>query len=238
MSDLSDLAKRLGAVPTAAISGQLYKKYGMRSRAIMDVAPLNPANCRFCGPAYTLRYVPQREDMNVATDLGNPNSIVLKAIEEIAPGSVLVMDMQANRYVGGLGDVLVSGLIARGVAGIVSDGGMRDVREIRDMSLPIFCAGAAAPPSPVSLMPAGVQEMIGCGGVVVIPGDFVVGDEDGVMVVPAHLADDVATQGIEKERLDAWVRSKVEKDGGVRGRYPPDAAHMEMYQAWKAKQPK
>jgi regulator of RNase E activity RraA len=238
MTDGSDLAKRLGAVSTAAISGQLYKKYGMRSRAVMDVAPLNSANCRFCGPAYTIRYVPQREDLNVETDLGNPNSIVLKAIEGIAPGSVLVMDMQQNRYVGGLGDVLVSGLITRGVAAIVSDGGMRDVRDIRDMALPIFCAGAAAPPSPVGLMPAGVQEMIGCGGVVVLPGDFVVGDEDGVMVVPAHLADDVATQGAEKERLDAWLRSKVEKDGGVRGRYPPDATHMDMYNAWKAAQAK
>ena len=234
----NDLAQRLGAVSTAAISGQLYKKYGMRTRAVMDVHPLNPQNCRFAGRAYTIRYVPQREDLNVATDLGNPNSIVLRAIEQITAGSVLVMDMQANRYVGGLGDVLVSGLIARGVAAIVSDGGMRDVREIRDMGLPIFCAAAAAPPSPVGLMPVGVQETIACGGVVVFPGDFVVGDEDGVMVVPAHLADDVAGQGIEKERLDAWVRSKVEKDGGVRGRYPPDAAHMDMYNAWKAAQQK
>ena len=238
MTDSSDLAKRLGAVSTAAISGQLYKKYGMRSRAIMDVHPIRPDNCRFAGPAVTIRYVPQREDLNVATDLGNPNSIVLKAIETVTPGSVLVMDMQQNRYVGGLGDVLVSGLIARGVAGIVSDGGMRDVREIRDMGLPIFCAGAAAPPSPVGLMPVGVQETIGCGGVVVFPGDFVVGDEDGVMVVPAHLAADVAREGVEKERLDAWVRDKVSKDGGVRGRYPPDAAHMEMYNAWKAAQAK
>jgi regulator of RNase E activity RraA len=238
MTDSSDLAKRLGAVSTAAISGQLYKKHGMRFRAIMGVAPLNPADCRFCGPAYTIRYVPQREDLNAETDLGNPNSVVLKAIEGIAPGSVLVMDMQQNRHVGGLGDVLVSGLIARGVAGIVSDGGMRDVRDLRGMGMPIFCAGAAAPPSPCGLMPAGTQEMIGCGGVVVLPGDFVVGDEDGVMVVPAHLADDVATQGAEKERLDAWVRSKVEKDGDVRGRYPPDAAHMDMYNAWKATQTK
>ena len=149
-----DLAKRLGAVSTAAISGQLYKKYDMRTRAVMDVHPLNPQNCRFAGPAYTIRYVPQREDLNVATDLGNPNSIVLRAIEEIAPGSVLVMDMQANCYVGGLGDVLVSGLIARGVTAIVSDGGMRDVREIRDMGLPIFCAAAAAPPSPAVSMRA------------------------------------------------------------------------------------
>ena len=232
----NDLAKRLGAVSTAAISGQLYKKYGMRTRAVMDVHPLNPQNCRFAGPAYTIRYVPQREDLNVATDLGNPNSIVLRAIEEIAPGSVLVMDMQANRCVGGLGDVLVSGLIARGVAAIVSDGGMRDVREIRDMGLPIFCAAAAAPPSPVGLMPVGVQEAIACGGVVVFPGDFVVGDEDGVMIVPVHVAEDVAEQGAEKERLDAWVREKVSKDGAVRGRYPPDAAHMEMYNAWKAAQ--
>ncbi len=236
MSDTADLAKRLGAVSTAAISGQLFKKHGMRFRALADVRALDPANCRFCGPAFTLRYVPQREDLNAATDLASPDSYVLKADEAIRRGDVLVIDMQRNTSVGALGDVLVQGFIARGVAAIVADGGMRDTRDVKSLGLPVVCGAPAAPPAPCGLMPVGVQEIIGCGGVTVFPGDFIVGDEDGVVVVPAHLAREVAEAGVEKERLDLWVRNTVAKGGGVRGRYPPDAAHLAMYETWKKEQ--
>jgi regulator of RNase E activity RraA len=230
-----DLLKQ---VPSATVSGILYKKYGMRSRAISNVRPLKDDNCRFAGPAFTLRYVPQREDLNAATDLGNPNSVMLKATEEIAPRDVFVMDMQGNSAVGGIGDVLTACLIERGIAGVVADGGMRDVKELRMMGLPIFCAGPAAPPSPVSLMAIDIQLPISCGGTVVFPGDFIVADEDGVVVIPSHLVTEVVEQALEKERLDAWVRRKVEEGGGIRGRYPPDEAHLAMYRAWVAAQSK
>jgi len=229
-----DLLKQ---VPSATVSGILYKKYGMRSRAISNIRPLRDDNCRFAGPAFTIRYVPQREDLNVATDLGNPNSVMLKATEQIAPGDVFVMDMQGNGTVGGIGDVITACLIERGIAGVVADGGMRDVRELRTMGLPIFCAGPAAPPSPVSLMAIDLQLPISCGGTVVFPGDYIVADEDGAVVIPAHLVAEVVEQAAEKERLDAWVRAKVEQGGGIRGRYPPDEAHLEMYRAWVASQP-
>jgi regulator of RNase E activity RraA len=234
--DTQELSKLLGAVSTAAITGYLYKKHGMRFRALQNVQALDPAKCRFCGPAFTLRYVPQREDLNVATDLGSPDSYVLKADEQIRRGDVLVIDMQRDTRVGALGDVLVSGFIARGVAAIVADGGMRDVRDIRSFGLPVVSGAAVAPPAPSGLMPVGIQEIIACGGVTVFPGDFMVGDEDGVVVVPAHLAREVAEAGIEKERLDLWVRNTVAKGGGVRGRYPPDAEHLAMYEKWKKEQ--
>lgn len=226
----------LRQVPTATLSGILYKKYGMRSRAISGVRPLRDDNCRFAGPAYTIRYVPQREDLNVSTDLGHPNSMMMKATEEIAPGDVFVMDMRGDAAVGGIGDVLTARFIDCGIAGVVSDGGMRDVRELRRMSLPIFCAGAAAPPSPVTMMAMDVQLPISCGGTVVFPGDIVCADEDGVIVVPRHLAAEVVVHAAEKERLDGWVRRQVEKGGGIRGRYPPDEKHMEMYRQWVAAQ--
>lgn len=143
--DGKELARLFAQIPTAAITGQLYKKYGMRTRAIGGVQPLDGANCRFVGPAFTMRYVPQREDLNASADLGSPTSIVLKATEQIVAGDVLVMDMQGDSYVGGLGDVLVTGFIGRGVAGLVADGGMRDVRELRAMSSRF---SAAAPPLP------------------------------------------------------------------------------------------
>ncbi|MBL8699428.1 MAG: ribonuclease activity regulator RraA [Alphaproteobacteria bacterium] len=219
---------------TASITGYLYKKHGMRIRAVAGVSPLNAARCRFAGPAFTMRYVPQREDLNTSTDLGSPTSVVLAATESIARGDVLVLDMLRDASVGALGDVLTTRFIDCGVAGVVADGGMRDVRELRDMSLPIFCAGAAAPPSPCSLMAIAIQQPIACGGVVVFPGDLIVGDEDGVVVVPAHLARETAEQAAEKEIQDNWTRRLVAGGGGIRGRYPPDAAHLEMYKRWRS----
>lgn len=226
------------AASTASITGYLYKKHGMRMRAVAGISPLNPARCRFVGPAFTMRYVPQREDLNTSTDLGNPASVVLAATESIARGDVLVLDMLRDASVGALGDVLTTRFIDCGVAGVVADGGMRDVRELRDMELPIFCAGAAAPPSPCTLMAIAIQQPIACGGVVVFPGDVIVGDEDGVVVVPAHLARETAEAASEKELQDNWTRRVVAQGGGIRGRYPPDAEHLEMYKRWRATQPR
>jgi regulator of RNase E activity RraA len=217
--------------PTAAISGFLYKR-GFRTRAVRDVFPLNPGNCRFAGPAFTIRYVPQREDMNESTDLGKPDSLLCRAIEEIPKGAVFVMDMCQDRHVGGIGDVLAARLIKVGIAGLVADGGMRDVRELREMALPIFCAGAAAPPGPVHLMPVGLQEPVACGGVTVFPGDLVVADEDGVLVVPAHLASEAVEEAVAKEQHDVWTRQQIEAGEAIRGLYPPNDAHLERYRRW------
>jgi regulator of RNase E activity RraA len=228
----------LGQVSTAAITGMLYKKHGMRVRAMNGLRALHPEFCRFHGPAYTMRYVPQREDLNAATDLASPTSLLLRATEEIQRGAVLVVDMQGNGRVGLLGDVLVTRLIDAGAAGVVADGGMRDVRETRGMGLPLICKGPAAPPGPAEMMPAGTQEVISCGGVTVFPGDYVVGDEDGVAVIPAHLVGEVVAHCIEKERMDGWIRDLVAGGGGIRGRYPPNEETLAAYRAWLATQQK
>lgn len=236
MTHTAEIMALLKTVSTAAITGRLYKDHGMRMRAIANVAPLDPATCRFAGPAYTIRYIPQREDLNASTDLANPASLLLRATEEMQAGDVFVIDMQGNASVGALGDVLVTGLVAAGVAGVVADGGMRDTGETASMGLPIFCRGRAAPPGPVAIMPVGVQEPVSCGGVAIFPGDMVVGDEDGVVVIPAALVEDVVRKCIDKERQDLWTRALVAKGGGVRGRYPPDAKHAAMYREWLAAQ--
>jgi regulator of RNase E activity RraA len=138
--------------------------------------------------------------------------------------------------VGGLGDVLTTRMQVRGVVGVVADGGMRDVSEIRALGMPTFCSGPAAPASPSALIPMAIQQPIGCGGVLVFPGDIMVGDEDGVAVIPAHLAEDVAKTGIEKEALDGWVRERVAEGGDILGLYPPNEANLEKFRAWKAAQ--
>jgi len=225
----NSISLALKAVPTAAITGQLLKKHGLRTQAIQGVVPLDQGNCRFAGPAFTLRYVPQREDLNASTDMGSPGSVVVAVMEQIPAGAVLVIDMQRNASVGALGDVLVSQLIYAGVAGIVADGGMRDVQQLRRLGLPVYCSGPAAPPSPSALMPADLQTLIGCGLVAVFPGDFIVADEDGVVVVPQHLAAEVASAGAKKERLDVWLQQQVAAGSGVRGFYPPSEATLARY---------
>ena len=232
----ADTIAMLRNISTAAITGYLLKVHGLRMRAIANIRPIDRTNCRFVGPAFTLRYVPQREDLNASTDTGSPDSVMVKAMEQIPAGAVFVMDMQRDASVGGLGDVLTTRLLKAGVAGIVADGGMRDVQGIRDLGMPTFCAGPAAPASPSALMVIGLQEVIGCGGVVVFPGDIMVADEDGVAVVPAHLAEQVATAGVEKERMDGWIQARVAEGEGIRGLYPPNAANLQRYKDWVAKQ--
>ena len=224
----------LARVPTAVVTGLLLKKHGLRMRAIPEIRPIDPARCRFVGPAFTLRYVPMREDIALAVDIGNPANAMLQATQQIPTGSVFVMDMCGIGSVGGLGDVLTTRMQVRGVVGVVADGGMRDVSEIRALGMPTFCKGPAAPASPSALIPIAIQQPIGCGGVLVFPGDIMVGDEDGVAVIPAHLADEIAQMGVEKEALDGWVRERVAEGGDILGLYPPNESNLEKFRAWQA----
>jgi regulator of RNase E activity RraA len=229
----TETAEILKKASTAAITGLLLKKHGFRMRAIGGVRPLDPGNCRFAGPAFTLRYVPQREDLSTSGDIGNPSNAMLQATQQITAGSVLVMDMMGNGTVGGVGDVLTASFKARGVAGIVSDGGMRDVGEIAGLGMPVFCKGPAAPPSPSALMPIDIQQPISCGGVLIFPGDLIVADADGVVVVPLHVADEIGEQVAEKELMESWIRDRVTEGEGIYGLYPPNEANLKRYQTWK-----
>jgi regulator of RNase E activity RraA len=224
-----DTLERLRKVSTDTIAGTLMKIAGMRTRAIQGVQPINPARCHFIGPAFTVRYVPIREDyMDHATPV-SPGSHLYGKLDAIPAGSVVVLDMGRDDTSGALGDVIVARLIALGVAGVVADGAMRDVSVIAQMSLPVFCRGNAPPPSPRSLFAAGVQEVIGCGGVLVEPGDVVVADGNGVAVIPRHLADDVAHKGEEQEAIEVWIKGQIERGAPLAGLYPPTAEVMAKY---------
>jgi regulator of RNase E activity RraA len=226
-----ELARMLAQATTASLSAQLIKR-GFRSRAIANIAPVNPATAKLFGPAYTLRYIPAREDLTTSAAMASAENPHRKAVETAPPGHVLVVDTHGMDVSGTFGDILVARLAVRGVAGIVSDGPMRDVGELRRMALPVFARGNAAPPSYASMMAVDAQVPISCGGIAVFPGDMIVGDADGVVVLPQHVAREVARDAAEQDRLEAYVRQRVEAGASTFDVYPPNEATRAAYQAW------
>jgi regulator of RNase E activity RraA len=230
------LQKRLGALGSNTIAGLLLQMAGMRTRSIAGVRPVNPRHSRFVGPAFTVRFVPVREDLTAHGSFANPGNPHHGTYDRVPAGSVVVFDMMGETRCGALGDVLVTLLKTRGAAGIVMDGGVRDGEEIADIAIPVFSASIAPPPSGTWLYGAGVQETIGCGGVMVVPGDIVVGDADGVVVIPRHLAEAVADKGEGKGAVEAWVRARIERGEPGAGLYPPtEAVVAEFHRQQKPK---
>lgn len=227
------LIDTLRGVSTATLTMQLLNR-GIRRSAMEGVRPLVPMAQRMVGEAFTLAYVPLREDLSGYAVLGRPDYAPRVAIEQAPAGSVLVIDARGESSTGIVGDILVARLRARGVAGIVTDGGLRDVEATVPLGLPIFAAGPAAPPSISGLSGAGMQGPIGCGRVAVIPGDIIVGDQDGVVVVPKALAQEVATSGAEQERLERFIQIKVLAGAATPGVYPADDLTKSEYKEWLA----
>jgi len=223
----------LRGVSTATLTMQLLKR-GLRNIFIAGVRPLKPGGPRLVGEAYTLRLIPMREDLSRPEVLGNPEYPPRKAIEEVPAGHVLVIDCRGVTDAGSAGDILITRLQRRGVAGLVTDGAMRDADGVAALGFPVFCAGAAAPPGLNRHFGVDLQRPIACGGTAVFPGDVIVGDGDGVVVIPRHLADEVARGGAEQELLEAFIQKKVAEGRHLVGTYPPDAATLAEYEAWKA----
>jgi regulator of RNase E activity RraA len=221
----------LRRVSTATLTFQLLKKHGMRSRTVQNIRPLTTARCRFVGPASTLRYVPAREDLEPQSSIGHPANPAKGLIETMPAGGVMVIDMQGSVAGGALGDVLIARLIARGIAGVVADGAMRDAGPLAAMAMPVFCRGVTAPPSFNGLLAIEKDVPIGCGGVLVYPGDIVVADEDGVIVIPRHLAEQTARDGLDQEQMEAWIKRRIEAGESIEGLYPPSAATVAAYRA-------
>ncbi len=225
-----EMIATLRKVSTDTLTGELIRLAGMRSRAVRHVRPIDPACCTFIGPAYTLRYVPLREDHAGRASVVSPGSPLLGTMDKVPAGSVVVMDMGGDDSSGAIGDVIAARLKSLGVVGVVADGGMRDGMAITAMGLPVWCRAVAAPPSPRSLMAVGVQEIIGCGGVMVEPADIVVADGDGVVVIPRHLVEQVAHEGAEHEEIEIWIRAQIEKGAPLKGLYPPTE---EVFARWR-----
>jgi regulator of RNase E activity RraA len=219
---------------TATITTVLLKK-GIRRAWMRGPMPLeSAAGKRIVGPAFTLRFVPAREDLATPESWSSPKS-TRAAIEAMPEGVVVVVDALGVRDAGIFGDILSSRMKNRGVAALVTDGVVRDLAGVAATGLPVWCAGAAAPPSVASLTFVGWQEPIGCGGVAIFPDDVIVADADGAVVIPQAIAAEVAAEAAEQERLEAWIMREVERGLPLPGLYPPNAETKARYESEKGR---
>jgi regulator of RNase E activity RraA len=225
----------LEAVPTATICTQLFKR-GLRNQFIRGSRLVSPRAGRLAGPAFTLRMIPAREDLDGPGSFEGRSNPQRRAIEECSAGAVLVIDCRKEAAAGALGDILVTRLADRGVAGVVTDGGMRDLEPMADFTIPVYAAGAAPPASFHVHHAVALEVPVACGDVAVFPGDLMVGDREGVVVIPRHLAAEVVRDAAEQERLEGWVLAEVRSGREIFGLYPPDEANRARYQAWRDEQ--
>jgi regulator of RNase E activity RraA len=213
---------------TATITTQLLAR-GLRNTFLHGVKPLQP-QLRMAGPAFTLRYIPAREDLDtldVYRDYDHPQR---KAIESVPPGQVLVMDCRGQGRAASAGGILATRLLVRGAAGLVTDGTLRDTPEIAQLALPAYAQG----PSPLTNLAqhhaVDMQVPIGCAEVAVYPGDVMVGDAEGVVCVPRHLAQEVAEAAVRQEELERFIQAEIAGGRPLRGTYPPDAETRRRYE--------
>jgi regulator of RNase E activity RraA len=221
------LLARLAAVGTPTLSSQLIKN-GLR-RSFLTGPRRLVGDGAICGPAFTLRFVPERDDKAVPASYGWPGALPA-AIDAAPAGSVVVIDARGHQGAGTVGDIFADRLRIQDVQGIVSDGVVRDLPGLRQVGLPIWASGTASPPSIGGLSFAGWGEPIGCGDAAIWPGDLIVADEDGVLVVPRHLAEEIAIAGEKQNRFEAWVQRRVASGAQLVGLYPADAATLAEFE--------
>ena len=228
-----ELREKLKAVSVATLATALYKR-GLRNQVVQGVGPVAAKGQNMVGPAFTLRYMPAREDRNQLDEFRNPEHPQRVAIETCPEGHVLVMDSRKDARAASAGDILITRLMMRGAAGVVTDGGLRDAATIGALEMPAY---HARPSSPTNLTLHEAIEIncpVGCGDAPVFPGDVVLGDGDGVMIIPAHLACEIADECTEMESYEAFVLETVKGGAGIIGLYPgTDEDNIAKYTAWR-----
>lgn len=228
---------QLARVSTATICTALFKR-GLRNQFIQDVRPVNPQRDpkapNMVGEAFTLRTIPAREDLNPITVFQDRAHPQRKAVETCPPGAVLVIDSRKNPRAASAGSILVTRLMKRGVAGVVTDGGFRDSPEIAQLAIPAYHNRPSAPTNLTLHQPLDIDVPIGCGDVAVWPGDVIVGDAEGVVVIPAAMADEVAAEATEMTAFEDFVAEKVHEGRSILGLYPPtDERSRDEFAAWR-----
>jgi len=225
--------ERLKTVSTATLCTALFKR-GLRNQTIQDVRPLNPNLPTMVGEAFTLRYIPAREDLNPISVFTNPAHPQRKGVEDCPPGAVMVIDSRKDARAASAGGILVSRLMMRGVAGVVTDGGFRDSGEIAKLAIPSFHHRPSAPTNLTLHQAIDTNIPIGCGDVAVFPGDVVVGDADGVTIIPAEIADEIALEAVEMTAFEDFVQEKVLEGRTIIGLYPPTNPQTGIdFAAWR-----
>jgi len=223
----------LAATTTATLTTQLFRR-GFRNTFMQEVRPLARYGVNMIGPAFTLRYIPAREDVDSYGVTPDPNELQREAVDSVPAGHVLVMDCRRDARAASAGDVYVTRLKVRGVAGLVSDGGIRDSAAIGGMDLPVFCGGPSAPSNRTLHRAVDYNLPVGCGGVAVYPGDVLVGDADGVAVIPRGIVDDVAADAAEQGRLEGYIQQRVAGGERLQGLYPVNDRTRADFAAWRA----
>jgi len=219
----------LSRVTTATITTVLLKK-GLRNVWLRGARPIRTGMPRLVGRAFTLRFVPAREDLATPESWGSPIS-TRAAIEDMPAGCIAVVDAMGVQDAGIFGDILCARMAKRGITALVTDGVVRDVQGVLGTNLPVWCSGAAAPASVAGLTFVAWQQPIACGGVAVFPGDVMVCDDDGAVLIPAALLEQVLKEAPEQERLEGWIMDEVSQGAALPGLYPPNAENKARYQA-------
>lgn len=234
MSQMQEAKAVLEQVSTASITTILLKK-GLRNVWIRGAMPLRSGQTRIVGEAFTLRFVPAREDLATPAAWASPIS-TRAAIEAMPEGCFAVIDAMGVADAGVFGDILCARMARRGVAGMLTDGVVRDLGGVLETGLPVWCRGGAAPPSVAGLTFVGWQETVGCGGVAVIPGDVIVADGDGAVVIPRALVDEVVAEAPGQEKMEGWVIDEVGRGAILPGLYPMNEETRARYEAWLARE--
>ena len=228
-------------VSVATLATALYKR-GLRNQVIQDVRPVRahhnlPAKDNqpnMVGPAFTLRYMPAREDRNTLAEFQNPDHPQRQAIEQCPPGHILVMDSRKDPRAASAGDILISRLMMRGGAGVVTDGGFRDSDSIAELDIPAYHNRPSSPTNLTLHEAIDINVPIGCGDVAVFPGDVLVGDNDSVIVIPVHLVDELAAEAYEMTAYEDFVAEQVRKGVSIIGLYPcTKDEHRDAFTAWR-----
>ncbi len=226
--------KKLETVSVATICTALFKR-GLRSQFIQNVSPLNPNGKPMVGEAFTLRYIPAREDLNPITVFEDRAHPQRKAVEDCPAGCVMVIDSRKDPRAASAGSILVTRMMHRGVAGVVTDGGFRDSPEIARLDIPAYHQRPSAPTNLTLHQAIDINVPIGCGDAPVFPGDVIVGDGEGVVVIPAHMADEIATEAVSMTAYEDFVTHEVSNGRSILGLYPAtDPKAKDDFAKWRA----
>jgi regulator of RNase E activity RraA len=234
---LAETREHLKRASTATLSTQLFKR-GLRNVFIQGVHRMSAASDNLVGEAFTLRYIPAREDLDQLSVFENPEHPQRKSIETVPAGQVLVMDCRRETHVASGGHILVTRLKVRGAAGVVTDGCLRDSEAIAAMDYPVYGAGGSAPLNLVCHHAVDMNVPIGCGGVAVFPGDVIVGDGEGVVVIPQAIVAEIAGDAREQEIMEDFVLREIEQGRALPGTYPPNGETLARYRQWREREGK
>lgn len=229
-ASISDRTWDLLTKPSTATLTTVLAKKGFWNTFVTGAAPLDPA-FRMVGQAYTLRYIPSREDLDRNMVFDNTKDPQRIAIESVGPRDVLVIDARGDERAGVMGNILAERMLARGAAGIVTDGCFRDSPAIAEIGIPAYARSAHAATNKTVHHPVDVQQPVGCGGVPVYPGDILVGDAEGVVVIPRHIVAEVAEEAAAQEHKEDFIVERIRNGAPLLGTYPPDDETLAAYEA-------